>query len=102
METDYHARDPRPRPHRHRGPDRPRLRCARPVLPVAAAGGHRHPGLGQVRSATLPPVACRIRGPSPFSGLPRRTTGTQPSRKDRTMVTNYVDTARADVVAVLD
>src|SRR5207253_1483841 len=24
----------------------------------AAAGGHRRPGLGQVRSATLPPVTC--------------------------------------------
>src|SRR5258708_10430356 len=56
METDHHARDHRPRPHCHRGPDRPQLRCACPVFPLAA-GGHWHPGLDQVPPATLPPVA---------------------------------------------
>src|SRR5215831_8140054 len=57
METDRHARDHRPRPHRHRGPGDLRLRRAHPVLALAAASGRRHSGLGHAQPAALPPIA---------------------------------------------
>src|SRR5262249_32432981 len=47
----------RPCPYRHRGPDRPQLHRALPVLPLAVAAGRRHLGLDQVQAAPLPPVA---------------------------------------------